>query len=816
MRGNKKTQDAFKKFVRLWEAAGRDGKKLTAAWDQIRRDAAKLPGRDVTLETLWNANKLDVPKFAPPKTPCPALELLKQAQFKPEDELLREISRLGARFESPKLKVACLTLLAARFQNLREILKRLPAPKDKRLEGLLSADDAVELCEVFEKNLLTRWVAPLEDGLFYGEDSRLCVLAHPLLVGKRVFDAFGKDKVERAKDYLDLVRRTPEDKLAHHWLSDMARVHSAVGNKPLLDLAQFAASVISGREHLQLGTYRAKLVADDLTLLRGMILAGAFVMTPELAELYIDAATSLPLCVDAIWLSDVPNRVWALGMIKVKSRNPNTTKRAAEAMRQIAEQSKIPQEQVEDLAVDTCGLDANGRRTWKAGEYKLTLTLSKGGMPVVFAQSGNDRRLPRVPKAIEGSQEMLDAQQLCKRVGQIVTKQRARLEEAMMAQRTWTPESWDTVFLKHPIMKSLATRLLWTWKSRTRVFTAWYSAENGRFEDTKGRVLIPVGEISVAHPALVELRELHEWQTWVVQKSVVQPFNQLFREVYLPELSESDGTKTERWSGLVALHESATTLLRARGWEGGIVGLNWDGSDEERFFRRDFEWCGLRAVAEIEAIAPSTPMQIVVKDLSFYPVGAHARAPGSAGVPIPRRSERTKSVPPLPLSAVPTVAYSEAARDLDALASQVGAAERALRRYCQQEGEPEPRFYAAVIGWYERVHPEIAEANRQYLEALVARLKLAPRVTFTGRFATVRGKIGRYRVHLGTGHTYVEPHGPMVEIPVKTADVDYLPFDGSHEALPALVSKILTLIDDADIDDPKFKAAVLACAEEAA
>ena len=64
------------------------------------------------------------------------------------------------------------------------------------------------------------------------------------------------------------------------------------------------------------------------------------------------------------------------------------------------------------------------------------------------------------------------------------------------------------------------------------------------------------------------------WQHAVFNKKIVQPFKQIFREIYIPTPAEAEQSESLRYSGYQIQVKQAAAALRSRGWsadyEGGL------------------------------------------------------------------------------------------------------------------------------------------------------------------------------------------------------------------------------------------------------
>jgi hypothetical protein len=134
-----------------------------------------------------------------------------------------------------------------------------------------------------------------------------------------------------------------------------------------------------------------------------------------------------------------------------------------------------------------------------------------------------------------------------------------------------------------------------------------------------------------------------------------------------------------------------------------------------------------------------------------------------------------------PLGSVPPVVFSEAMRDLDLVVSVAHAG---------------------------GVDAEATASTTEMRAALIretARLLKLGNVEFAGdRHVVIRGTLGEYSLHLGSGIVHRRPGGAVCIIPVGSQHRGrvFLPFADDDPKTAEIVSKALLLARDHDIKDP--------------
>jgi hypothetical protein len=156
---------------------------------------------------------------------------------------------------------------------------------------------------------------------------------------------------------------------------------------------------------------------------------------------------------------------------------------------------------------------------------------------------------------------------------------------------------------------------------------------------------------------------------------------------------------------------------------------------------------------------------------------------------------------------VPAIAFSEVMRDVDLM---VGVASIG-----RDEGWADPGADAAhpsqwhrgpaLDYWNRFSRAELEESGRirrAVLETMLPKLAIAERCRIEDRYLHVTGKVRRYRIHLGSGHVFLEPEDRYICImPAADAAAGIrLPFEGDA-MLSLILSKAFLLAADDRIKD---------------
>ncbi|BBH63481.1 hypothetical protein ACTI_01660 [Actinoplanes sp. OR16] len=141
------------------------------------------------------------------------------------------------------------------------------------------------------------------------------------------------------------------------------------------------------------------------------------------------------------------------------------------------------------------------------------------------------------------------------------TDQVRRLERAMANGREWTPGEFRRFFLDHPVLTRLARRLVWSGSA-----AAFRIAEDGTLAgvDDEPATLAETDRITVAHPLHLG-DDVARWSELFADYQIVQPFDQLGREVLVLTAEEAGGAVLTRFAG-ETVPTGAVVGLENRGW----------------------------------------------------------------------------------------------------------------------------------------------------------------------------------------------------------------------------------------------------------
>ncbi len=490
--------------------------------------------------------------------------------------------------------------------------------------------------------------------------------------------------------------------------------------------------------------------------------------------------------------------VGQLAKLKVRIKVGTAQKEIGKAFTAAAEALGLPRDQIEELGVPSYGLEEVGLRRETLGAFQAELRVSGSDVHLDW-RDAKGKALKSVPARVrcDHPDELKELRQSLQDIQSMLPAQRDRLDAMFLLQKSWPWTEWAERYLNHPLVGTIARRLIWRVDGVPCLF------RDGQPTDVNGAVVSvgPSAGITLWHPVGCPVEEVTAWRRRLEALGVTQPFRQAHREVYLlTDAERRTRTYSNRFAAHVVRQHQFSALCAARGWKNPLRLMVDDTFPPAT---KELPRWGLSAEFWVEGIGDGygtdtnesgVYLRLATDQVRFYrrPVDrdqAVDPAPGDPGEP-------------LPLESIPPLVLSEILRDVDLFVgvSSVG------NDPTWQDGGPGGRYRDY---WQHYSFGELsgtAATRKQVLERLVPRLKIADRCSFSERFLVVRGNLRTYKIHLGSGNILMEPNDEYLCIVPDsrsraTQDGPILPFEGDG-TLSIILSKALLLAADTTIQDP--------------
>ncbi len=265
---------------------------------------------------------------------------------------------------------------------------------------------------------------------------------------------------------------------------------------------------------------------------------------------------------------------------------------AGEALSYAAKQLGISREELEDRIVPNLGFDEGMEQIYDYGSRSFRVVLSPELSLEVFDESGKKlKNLPAPGKRDEEEKAKAANEafkQMKKQLKTVVTNQKLRLSQAISAERLWSVEKWQELFVKNPIMHQFAIGLIWGAYGEGALKETFRYMEDGSFNTVdEEEYTLPAEEeirIGLVHPIELSPEILGAWKEQLEDYEVIQPVEQLERPVYAVEEEERSREELTRFGGMLLNGLSLSGKLQSQGWYRGSV---QDAGVYSTFYRED-------------------------------------------------------------------------------------------------------------------------------------------------------------------------------------------------------------------------------------
>ncbi len=462
-----------------------------------------------------------------------------------------------------------------------------------------------------------------------------------------------------------------------------------------------------------------------------------------------------------------------------KVRTTSARKTINRALGVAAEAAGQTREDLEELAVPDFGISIDSAAHQPIGEFTAELAI-EDGKAVLRWLKADGKPQKSVPKAVkEGfAEELRSIKRQHKELKEQLATQSRRLEHLWILDRRMPVAQLMERYLMHPVVACTARKLLWLVETKGEPLVVLW--RDGALAGLGGQQveLADTDEVRLLHLLDLDEDTIAVWRDDLDELGLVQPFAQLWREVYRP----TTGRRVELVAGHIIHQQAFRSQCQRREWRYALQG-RWDGDEDDA--RRSLG--DLEVSFEVEAVDYDRDYEYAATYLVTGAVTFHAK--GSPGEP-------------LLVADVPPLIYSEVMRDVDMFVS-----------HCTISNDAS--FNAAEVGevysdyWVNNnwadlrgIHCTRAEVLRRTLPRTI--LRDSARVEEPA--LRVEGPAGAFLIHIGTTQVRREGQEGFVNVPIDKGATKnvlrvFLPFEGDHMMAEAL-AKAFYLSECTSLDDP--------------
>ena len=202
------------------------------------------------------------------------------------------------------------------------------------------------------------------------------------------------------------------------------------------------------------------------------------------------------------------------------------------------------------------------------GDYRAELLVDGSSAALHWSKDG--KPIKSVPAAVkkDHAEEFKELQASLKDINAMLPAQRERIDGLFLAQKSWPLAIWKERYLDHPLVGTIARRLIWDFTTNGKCASAiWF---DGKLVDASDKTIKPSerATVSLWHPIGRAMDDILGWRGWLDRREVIQPFKQAHREVYiLTDAERRTRTYSNRFAAHILRQHQFHALCAARGWK---------------------------------------------------------------------------------------------------------------------------------------------------------------------------------------------------------------------------------------------------------
>lgn len=374
------------------------------------------------------------------------------------------------------------------------------------------------------------------------------------------------------------------------------------------------------------------------------------------------------------------------------------------------------------------------------------ITLDENGK-ATLACTKDGKTLKSVPAKLKKNETVVALTDMVKTLTEQYRRTRLMLERAMEDSTTFTFGELSALSA-HPVVYPMLKNLVLISGD-----TVGFLADNGLVNGNGTiQMLGDSAEIKIAHPFdLYSKGCWRDYQKYLFENKIAQPFRQVFRELYVKTAEEMDMFHSLRYAGNQIQPAKTVGALKSRRWVADIE----DGL-QKVYYKENI-------VAQLYALADW-----------FSP--ADIEAPTLEWVCFTNR----KTGEEIKIADIPDIIFSEVMRDVDLAVSAAHA------------GGVDPETSHSTM-----------EMRAAILSFVLPMFRIA-NVNVEGHHAIVGGKLAEYSIHLGSGvvHQLGGAMIPVLPVHSQHRGKIFLPFVDDDPKTAEIISKVLLFAEDDKIKDP--------------
>ena len=379
----------------------------------------------------------------------------------------------------------------------------------------------------------------------------------------------------------------------------------------------------------------------------------------------------------------------------------------------------------------------------------IGLIIDEDGLADVVAFK-EEKQLKSIPPKYKKDKKVEELLGFRKTLREQYKRSRKGLEDAMVRGDVFLYKEIQDLF-SHPVISKHLEKL---------VFVNEGLDKHGFYKDgllvaaeKQEHTLTEKDKLRIAH--CTDLYKTTSWatyQTYAFEHRLQQPFKQIFRELYLPTADElAEKTISRRYAGHQVQPKQTVALLKSRGWK-----VDYEEGLQKVFHKQGFM---AKMYAMADWFSPADVESPTLETVQFHDL---------------------KTFKDVAFSTIEPRIFSEVMRDMDLVVS------------------------VAHVGGVDAEASHSSIEMRAVLLTETMRLFKIKNVEIKGSHAIIKGKLGEYNVHLGSAVVHQMAAGYLSILPVHSHQRGrlFLPFVDDDPKAAEVISKVLLLARDSEIQDP--------------
>ena len=190
-----------------------------------------------------------------------------------------------------------------------------------------------------------------------------------------------------------------------------------------------------------------------------------------------------------------------------------------------------PQEIRDSVTMTDFGFDENGVKKYQCGTVDLDVTVGPDLKLVIYDNNAGKQLKSFPSKAKDTDQEELnelkeDYKTLGKEVKKFIKTRVQNLKQMHIDGTAVKKESWINVYTKHPVIKHLSEKIVWTDGNQ------YFIPTPEGITDVDGNIYDPGEKIKVANVLDMDKEQIGKWQKYIIEHGIKQPFEQMWEPVF--------------------------------------------------------------------------------------------------------------------------------------------------------------------------------------------------------------------------------------------------------------------------------------------